>query len=163
MPTKSHPKPTLEDTASVQITSPAMRDAALSLTSWLRANKLTPSHYGINRWKASCKGSGICFIVVGQNIWKQHDHWVVRLDLTHIEEYQSQLESQGLREHVWDNLHQCWHCSGCAPGIDMTILGRDFRDLCKTKILYFRDPDDTEVEAIEKLIALEKAARVAAR
>ena len=152
-------KRSLEESVIEQITDVTMRESALDFAAWMRENKLTPSHYGINRWKASNKGSGICFIVLGSNIWKRHDSWVIRLDLTHISEYQESIYSAGLREFVWANMHHCWHCAGCSPGIDMTILGKDFSGLCKTKILYCGDAGADEIAAIEKLIEFEKKAR----
>ena len=136
-----------------------MNESALDFVAWLRSNKLTPGQYGINRWKVSNKGTGICFIVLGSNVWKQHDSWVIRLDLTHIKEYEAEMLNEGLKEFVWANIHHCWHCAGCAPGVDMTIMGKEYQGLCKTMILYSCDPGETEINAIKKLLEFEKKAR----
>ena len=136
-----------------------MRRTALDFAAWLRLNKLTPGQYGINRWKASNKGTGICFIVLGSNVWKKHDSWVIRLDLTHIMEYEEAMINEGLQEFVWSNIHHCWHCAGCAPGLDMTIMGKEYQGLCKTMIIYSGDSGETELNAIKRLLEFEKKAR----
>ncbi|MCL2372517.1 MAG: hypothetical protein FWC78_03850 [Defluviitaleaceae bacterium] len=153
-------KTPLEEIIPKYITDEKMRKVALDFAEWLRLNKLTPGQYGINRWKASNKGKGICFMVLGNNIWKKHDSWVIRLDLTNIKEYESAIMNEGLNEFVWNNIHHCWHCCiVCAPGLDMTLMGREYQGLCKTVILYSGDPGEAELNAIKKLLELEKQAR----
>ena len=139
-----------------------MRRAALDFAAWLRLNKLTPGQYGINRWKASNKGTGICFIVLGSNVWKKHDSWVIRLDFYHIKEYEASIINEGLQEFVWANIHHCWNCAGCAPGVDMTIMGKEFKGICYNSdkvIVYICDPGEAEFNVIKRLLEFEKKAR----
>jgi hypothetical protein len=67
--------------------------------------------------------------------------------------------NEGLQEFVWANIHHCWHCAGCKPGLDMTIMGKEYQGLCKTMILYSGDAGEKEINAIKKLLEFEKKAR----
>lgn len=127
--------------------------AALDLVTFLRANRLNPGCYGINRWKASNKGKGICFLLLKNNSMR------VRLDLPYMKEYENSIMSEGLQQFVFDKISYCHHCAGCKPGIDITLLGKELKDICHTMILYIHDPDETAVNSIKKLLEFEKRAR----
>ena len=146
-------KVTPEERIPVHIADGEKQKAALDLVSWLRANKLSPGCYGINRWKASNKGTGICFLLL------ENDSMRVRLDLTYMKEYEESIMAEGLQQFVFDKISYCHHCAGCKPGIDITLLGRELKDICRTMILYIQDPDEAAVDCIKKLLELEKKAR----
>ena len=147
-------KVTPEERIPVHIADGEKQKAALDLVSWLRANKLSPGCYGINRWKASNKGTGICFLLL------ENDSMRVRLDLTYMKEYEESIMAEGMQKFVFDKISYCHHCAGCKPGIDITLLGRGLKRICRTMILYIQDPDEASVVYIKKLLELEKKARI---
>jgi len=146
-------KPTPEELIPDFIADDHKRKAALDLVAFLRASRMNPGWYGVDRWKASNKGTGICFLLL------EKDFLRVRLDLVHIKDYEDPIMSAGLQNLVWDHISHCVSCSGCAPGRDMTILGNEFKSLCKGSHLHIRNPDQTTVKGIKRLLELEKQAR----
>ena len=146
-------KVTPEERIPVHIADSGKQKAALDLVAWLRANKISPGCYGINRWKASNKGMGICFLLLENNSMR------VRLDLTYMKVYEEAIMAEGLQKFVFDKISYCHNCSGCKPGIDITILGKELKSICRTMILYIQDPDEAAIDYIKKLLELEKRAR----
>jgi len=130
--------------------------AALDLVAFLRASKMNPGWYGVDKWKASNKGTGICFLIAEGGSLR------IRLDLINMDKYEESVMKAGLHEFVWDQIHHCQNCSGCAPGRDKTVLGKELKNLCKGSHLIIRNPDETAVNSIKKLLEMEKAARAEA-
>jgi len=83
----------------------------------------------------------------------------VRLDLPRIYDYENAIIDEGFQQVVLEHISYCHKCAGCKPGKNMTIFGRDLKDICITQILYFHDPDATAVSYIKRLLELEKQAR----
>jgi len=146
-------KITPEEQIPVHIADIGKQKAALDLVAFLRAKRLTPSCYGINRWKASNKGKGICFLFLENNSMR------VRLDLPYMKEYEESIMNEGLQNFVWDKISYCHHCAGCKPGIDITLLGKELKSICRTMILYIQNPDEADVDCIKKMLEFEQKAR----
>ena len=169
------PKQTIDRTLSEQkLTKPMIEDIipvyldgerkkiALNLAEFMRANKMNPGWYGQNRWKASNKGNGICFLVLESAPYEYKLPLTlrVRLDLTHMKKYEESIMSEGLQKIIWDSICRCGNCSGCAPGRDATILGKELKGLCRGLCVFkFNNPDEIMVNAMKRLLELEKNAK----
>ena len=162
-------KPTIEDVLPKNIdsdTKKAIFDFITYLSEINMPLKWTSS-YG---WKAGSGKHGVCKIKFGifDNIW------VVILILNHRSEYEEVIIKEGWQNIFWDNANYCVHrfhegkthvgCNpnkGCAGGEDRTIIGKEFNGICHctdVRAVQIRDPDETEIEIIKRLIELEQNA-----
>jgi len=145
-------KPRVEQLIPVHIIDINMQKSALDLAAYLRANKMSPGWYGINKWKGSGKSGTNCFIM----LWDAYNSWYVRLDLLHWQKYEETLISEGLQNIIWDSINHCHSCSGCAPGSDATILGKEFKGLCRgLSVFNFNSPDENMMKNIKRLLELD--------
>jgi len=154
-------KPSIEDIIAEIIPDGDVKKAVLDLAAYLRANKMSLRWYGGNEWTAINKGKRICRIALG-NIWwsgKCSNYWHVNLKLTKMSEYEESAMNAGMQKIIWDNIKYCNNCSGCAPGREMTISGREFKGICHDMFLIIFDPDEATVDGIKRLLELEKKAR----
>ena len=176
-------KPKIEDLIPLYITK-EKQQAALDFAAWLRYNKMSPGFSGVtDTWKASCKGNNICKIYINQ----AKSIFGIDLYLNHIEKYKETVIKADLQNFVLDNILYCvqasklekpddslpmkyygsssypcyWNSRGCG-GKTMTILGKEIFNKCNggnSQYYHFADPNEAEINAIKKLIELEKEAR----
>jgi len=151
-------KPKIEDVIPYYINGD-MKKTALDFVKYLRVNKMSPSWNGANQWGTVSQGKNICYISLGNKSWRKSDYWIINLHLTHIKNYEISIMNEGLEKIVWDNIRYCGHCSGCAPGKNIPISGKEFKGICRDFILFICDPDETMVNDIKKLLEFEKKAR----
>lgn len=163
-----------------------MKNSALDFVTFMRSNKIKPAWTLTNAWKAVCKGRCICYIHLGGGgaASAKNVKWVVTPYLEHINEYEKQILADGLQRFLWDNVMYCVNkpkdslasretihyalkppCNiwGCAPGKTKTICGMEFTNVCRNgnrQHFWFHDPDAESVEAIKRLLVLEKNARI---
>jgi len=75
-------------------------------------------------------------------------------------DYENFVISQNLSDIVWKNVKYCEGClSTCAPGRDMTLLGKTLNKVCvyKTdKFLRFIDPNAESLRCIKKILEFRK-------
>ena len=152
-------KPLIEDIIPKYLLGD-MRHNALDLATWLRASKLTPAWTLTNWWNVNCKGKPICKIHLGEDVWTNSKSWFVHLRLSYMHEYEDSIANANLQSIIWDNIKYCTSCGGCAPGRDVTLYGKECKGLCFAPHLTICEPDAAEIEAIKKLIELEKKARL---
>jgi len=165
-------KPKIEDVIPEYLDGDT-RKIALDFIAHIRENKMQPTWGSSNWWAASYRGKAICHIRLPRNQKDNHfdqtrlpegdrskNFWVVSLVLDHINEYESLIMNEGLQNLIWDNLYYCNKCNPCAPGISKTILGREIKDLCRSRTpFWFWNPDERTVSCIKRLLELEKMAR----
>jgi len=146
-----------------------MKQNALDFVAWLRANKMSPAWASANSWKANYKGKGICYIKL---LYSNRDDdknrqyaWVISVYYSDRKKYDALVESEGLLEHFREKI---WYCNctigglpqNCGSRADVTILGKEIKDVCGHYYpMYFCDPDATVIDSIKKLIVLERKAR----
>ena len=153
-------KPMVESIIPVYLNGDSQKNA-LDLVVYMRESKINPGWYGVNRWKASSKGTGICFLALENGYLNYTPPLTlrVRLDLTNLKEYEESIINEGLQSFVLERISYCHKCSGCAPGKDVTLFGKELKSVCRTMILFIHDPDEAAVSAIKKLLRFEKRAR----
>ena len=144
-------------------------ESALKFIAYLRADKINPGWANVhNAWKGSYKGKPVYYIRLGRE-WvrdTKNVKWVIIVYLNHIREYEEKIFEESWQNIIWDDLHHCRRCNnGCAPGVDRTILGKEFTGLCNG-IFYsgrfpvsFVNPVDTDIIIIKKMLELEKSFR----
>jgi len=74
-------------------------------------------------------------------------------------EYEDAIINDGLQNIVWNGIKYCSSCTGCAPGRDVTLLGKECKGLCHAPVVTVCDPDEATVNGIKRLLELEKQAR----
>ena len=174
-------KPLIEDVIPEYLDGD-MKKNALNFIAYLRANRMKPLWHGLNTWKANDKGTGLYSIMLcegdgegwgyyGRPRPKILPSWVVSPWLVHMCEYEESILSEGLQNLIWDNVFYCVHspgqsgkgCSsnkGCAGGHDVTILGKEFKGLCRCRPhASVLDPDEAAIHGIKRLLELERKAR----
>ena len=164
-----------------------MKRSALDFAAWLRENKMSPGWAGFtNAWKAANKGRTICYIKLGagsgaSNI--RNNIWVVAPFLENLDKYEDKVIGENLQGLLWDNVFYCvqkpkeslppeeirhyaltYPCNiwNCAPGKDMTVCGKELTNICRNgnrQHFWFHDPDEKTLNAIKRLLELEKEAR----
>jgi len=159
-------RPKIEDVIP-EILDKDMRETALEFSAWLRASKMAPGYAGVQyTWNASYKGKIIYRIQLKNDGWgnvKNRDHyWVVNPHLNHLDKYQDVITDEGLADFIYENLSYCIKCSPkCPGGTDITVLGRDFANVCHCRpLVWAYDPDESAITCIIRLLELEKAARL---
>ena len=145
--------------------------AALEFVAYLRENKLNPAWTLHNAWKIMNKGKPICYIRLGWGFWKNKPgaadgKWEVTPYLNNISDYDNSLCDEGLQDFILDNLCYCssGNCNNCEGSASKIIFGKKIENICKgITVNRFPmpvvNPNDTELDGIKKLIALERKAR----
>lgn len=162
---------------------------AFDFVAWLRDKNLPLKwgRY-INTWSAVYKGKPICSvrIDVWQTMGHHRGYYDDRLGsppclvitprLANIEAYKETIMNEGLQDYIWDNANSCVYserspsyglkkapgCSPgkpCAPGKDITVLGRVIKHNCCCFVMSIWNPDEVAMSCVKRLLELEKQAR----
>jgi len=181
-------KPKIEDVIPLIVDNDKQKDA-LILSAWLRENKMSPGWSGVhNAWDAKCKGKVICKISLVESGYYGENtkcSWLVSPYLEHIDKYEQEIIDENLQNYVLDNIIYCMQASkmerpagslkmnhyglnypcniwGCAPGKTISVLGHKIENKCQNmnrRFYWFTDPDTATLDAIKRLIELEREAR----
>ena len=155
-------KPIVEDTVNKHLNGDK-KQLALDFAAWLRTNKMSPGFAGYgNAFNSACKGKTICKIEL------EKGDWGLMLYLWNIRKYENLIVEEGLQSIIWQMLIYCrGGCEAkCAPGSDLTIFGKDFKNLCNDKYVTLsrfwvriKNPDEAAILKIKRLLELEQKAR----
>ncbi|MCL2433424.1 MAG: hypothetical protein FWD16_02770 [Clostridia bacterium] len=144
-----------------------MQKTALGFVEYLRANKINPVLTNHNAWKAVCKGKALLYIrICDADHYRRRcpdnpPSWVITLYFDNLKKYEDMVISEGLQSIIWDNVgYYCKSCRGCAPGGDITVLGKEINGVCiKVPLTWAFDPDQATINGIKRLLELEQKAR----
>lgn len=136
-----------------------MKKNALDFVVWLRTNKMSPTWASTNSWKSSYKGKSICYVkllCVDRNINNKY-LWMIETYFNNRSKYYELLESEGLLQHLSDNI---WYCHGChikseslCQRRNVTVLGKEIKGVCGNGYLStFCDSDEATVNGLKKII-----------
>jgi len=136
-----------------------MKKNALDFVAWLRNNKMSPAWASANAWKVSYKSKSVCYLRLRFLDRKLNNYsWVIETFFSDRIKYCDLLKSEGLLEHLSNNV---WHCHGCGRepphncGMrrNVTDLGKEVKGVCGNNYLkFFCDPDEATVNGVMKLI-----------
>ena len=120
-----------------------LKERALEFAAWLRANGLAP--YG---GKIPYKGKYLCEIRFEPNHWELH-FWMC--------DYSGEYD-EGFIKTVQDHLQFCRAChSPCTGGMDITVFGKEFANVCSQHTVKIENPDANTLEHIKQMITYWKA------
>jgi len=163
-------KPVIED-AITEFLDGDMKRNALDIIAYLRDSKISPRWCLTNWWNSSCKGKSICKIHLSDNGWAKTGRsktysWHIASYLQYMDKYKETIMNEGLQNIIWDHFAYWRGClTRCSnwttTGRDITILGKEFKDLCgcATWRICVHDPDEITLNSVKRLLELEKRAR----
>ena len=122
-----------------------MRDSALEFAAWAKANGLPPKQDGDPAsWKIPYKDVCLCHIR-----FEPKYHFIFWLcDYKLSSDY-----DEAFANAVQDHVQHCVTCNPhCPPGSDVTIFGKEFKNVCHELTVQFENPDSSELERIKQLL-----------
>ena len=126
-----------------------LREQALEFITYLRENQLSPQPwFGPTFWIFPWDGNNLFGMHLKKGSWH---FWFFSGD------YSGEADEEVVKL-VQDNVGHCVNCSGeCeSKGVDLTIFGNDYANLCYQFPVRFGNPDNETLEKIKKLIELWK-------
>jgi hypothetical protein len=155
---KKH-KPTAEGLAE-DLLDGEMQEGMLDLLSFLNRSRLKPQWYATGSFKSSCKGKPVVRIQIGHGGERRRNSVFVLVYFAGVAETEQfgeyLLGNREAKELFFGNVDYCRHCSRCAPGRTITVLGRTLENVCHNYSLRFTDPGRRQFEHIGKLVGLRK-------
>jgi len=109
--------------------------------------------------------------------------WIITIYLENIKKYEQTIINENLQRFVWDNVFYCvqkplessppeelrnyasnYPCNiwGCTPGKNIMVCGKELTNVCRNgnrQYFWCHDPVETTVNAIKRLLELERTAR----
>ncbi len=140
-------RPKLEDVLN-QYLDGEIRQNALNFVAWLRANKMPPQWGSANSWSVSYKKIRVCYIKLENESW-----YICPSQYRNGNEYFNDfISNNNLKELVWASLKPCQNCLSCSPGINLTVSGREFNNICGWYSIRFCDLGAEELEDVKEVI-----------
>jgi len=143
-------KPKVEDVINNSLDGD-QKQAALDFVAFIKLYKMTPQWASANSWAVSYKGKRVCYIKVGDYV-SGDGSWCIRPSVDYDDALFTFIETAGLTEIIWGNLHYCRACGRCAPGRSVTVFGREFDKVCNAILFEFHDPDAATLDCAKKLV-----------
>ena len=174
-------RPKIEEVISYCLDGDLQR-SALDFTAWLRENGMPVKlHTSTTRsQRAEYKGVPICYIIIyGEEDWKSlggHHrgdpvYWSVSPVLFNMNKYEEMIKNENLHINFNGIIYWCTHgingdgkgrCDpnkACAGGRDFTIFGSGVKGVCTGLWPAIKNPDETTIKNIKRLLELEQNAR----
>lgn len=146
-------KPLIEDIIDSYLKG-QLRDDAIEFVNFLRANKMSPQWASTDSYALSYKSRRVCIIKINDGEWSL---WLST-------QYNDDLnvcfsgEKEDTQKIVLNNIIYCQYCGKCAPGLNITILGKQLQNACYCPVIRLQNPNQTELDCAKKLVILRKAA-----
>jgi len=98
---------------------------------------------------------------INERIEGEPQSLTITLRLHHYDEYKNKIVSENLNKIKWDTTNKCQkNCLVCCyRGIDRVELNAEFADVCWRISTTLFDYDNMQIDAIKRLLLLEKQAR----
>ncbi len=152
-------KPTVEELIE-ELFDGEMKDAMYDLQSFLIRSRMKPQWYATGSFKSTCKGRPVLRLQIGRGDQLKRNYvfmLVYFAGVAETEEFNEYLlHDPEIKEVFFDNIHYCGHCSSCAPGKNIVVLGSQLENVCINFSIRFTNPSKQQCENIKKLIALRK-------
>ena len=147
------PFPQIEDEINERLDN-ELKESALKFIAHLSANQMTPLRwFGQGYWKIPGapigKKSLFGIHLYGFNPRAHNNGWVLWFFPGG---YSGEADEEVIKL-VRDNVGYCVKCSSeCSKGVDMTIFGREYTNMCCQFPVRIENPDDETLEKIKKLV-----------
>jgi len=145
---------------------------ARELIAYFKENKISTQWTNTNTWKAMKKGEGVCYIRIGLEpdtagacYVKFKDPgdpvkgaWDVQAEVPSFNDaggYEEIQRNQQLFDLLCEKVRKCTNCGNkkkCAPGVNVTLWGRELINRCKFTGIPFVNPNAEELPCVMKLI-----------
>ena len=147
-------KPKIDDVISDFLDGYALNNA-LNFINYLKDNKMNPRWSATSTWTVRHKSRRVCVIKLHGSAW-QYDveagSWYI--ECANLYEILDEFAScEGLKEILWTNVKYCSNCCSCGPGHNVTVLGKQFDNICR---LVIKNPDVKALEYAKKLVKTNK-------
>jgi hypothetical protein len=146
-------KPLIEDRINSYIEG-RLRNDVTEFVSFLRENKMSPQWASTDSYAVSYKSRRVCIIKI------KNGEWSLWLNTQYNDDFNvcfSGVKDE-MQRILLDNIVYCQHCGKCAPGLNITILGRQLQNACYCPVIRLNNPSQTELDCARKLVILRKAA-----
>jgi hypothetical protein len=132
---------------------------ALEFAAYMRDNDMELRFGGVtDTWTYKFKGKAICKVRLRANYYGYD--WLLCLCVYHMDKYESEIQSKGLRDFVFDNLSHHHRCGGtCGHERRTTVFGKEAVVCWKELGIMVGDPDEAMVDDIKWILELEKKGR----
>jgi len=142
------PKPKVEDVAMGFLEEDNLKNL-FDFLDFLKSIKLNPRWHATNSWSINHKDKKICYIQL-----REERTWCIMHNSLLFEEYDKYFDDE-LKEFVWNNMNS----PRCAPncnGKSMTIMDKNFDEVCYCWPFMIRNADGATLEYLKKIIEIRK-------
>ena len=152
--TQKAKKPTPEALCEQLLSDPALNEGMLRLLALFQELKMKPSWYASNAYNCNYKGKRVVSFGIGRGSrWEQN--WLAikvwTADIDDLNDF-LQAQSEEVRAEYMQNIKYCGKCGSCAPGRDMDLLGKPYKDVCVNTDYNVYSPTAEQFQFIEKFI-----------
>jgi len=146
-------KPSIEEIIDKYLQADEKKNV-LRFVSFLRENKMAPQWGSTNSYNVSYKNRRVCIVKInesGFHIW---------VNTQYNEDFCNYLseESYVVKAYLLSTITYCFGCGSCKPGLDIEILGEQFKGACYNPVIRMENPDEEKIELAQKLVLLRKQA-----
>lgn len=131
-----------------------LKNDAIDFVNFLRANKMSPQWASTNSYALSYKNRRVCIIKINK------EEWALWLNTQYNDEFNVCFasEQKDMQNILLSKLVYCFSCGKCAPGHNITILGKEIKNACYCPVIRLINPNEIELDCAKKLVLLRKAA-----
>jgi len=153
--TQKASKPSAEDVAGASLQG-AEKQGALEFLAFIKTLKMTPQWASGNSWTFNYKNKRVGYFQMrgADNAWQlslysQYDAF--------FNDLVSQ-EAPEIREFIVANAKPCHQCGSLAPGVNITLLGKEFKNMCAIPCVLLKNPDAQFRGFAQRLVVLRRDA-----
>lgn len=146
-------KPSI-DLLTEQLLKDELKEEALDFIAFLRENKLSPQWGAKNSFNTSYKTRRVCIVKINE------DSLDIRVNTQYDGDFNACFggDSERIKDYLLGQATFCMACGTCKPGIDMELLGREYKNLCFNPVIRFENPDRELLELAKRLVLERKKA-----
>ncbi len=159
-------KPKIEEVIVGILDGDALQNA-LDFISFLRANKMSPTLTAANAWAVSYKGQRVCYIRVAGTAYYHnlengswhiaHVNYGCTKLIGYTDDSEQYISDEKLNDIVLDKVKSCTRCANCKRGNSLTILEKQFDEVCHTWLL-MKNPNADAVNCAKKIVMMRRNA-----
>lgn len=138
-----------------------LKDNTLDFLSYLNGNSMNIERiYGYWKnqfyWVVKYSNECVCYILInGVGDEKQFAPLTIWTDDSSSNWLENYPLSDELKCLAWDNVDYCVHCGSCSGGTRKVLFGREFSNVCRTK-MRFTNPSQQAFNLIKELVCARK-------
>ena len=166
-------RPKIEEIISACLNSD-LHDNAMDFALWMRENNMPLKLYSSStrNHTVGYKGMALCRTIIAadddlhNNLGKRFppspQHWVVTIFISDVNKYENSVADEKMKNFVWGNLNECGQCSSKCSNIGgktLTLFDKEIENACNIQCVVIKNPDETAITNIKKMLVFEKRAR----